>query len=151
MTIRTIAPSDLTDLVSLCRDHAAYEQLPFSENDQVRNWQSAFFGSRPRLFGWVCEAENALMGYMTATIDYSTWSARQFVYLDCLYLRQEVRRQGIGRALMSVLADFARAHDCDEIQWQTPPTNELGLAFYRAIEALELPKVRFTLQLGVGR
>jgi len=145
--LRPVAPSDLVGLSELCRDHAAYEGMEFVECGHVNRWHSALFGEAPRLFGWVCtkEEQGALMGYMTATVDYSTWSARPFVYLDCLYLRPEARRGGVGRALMDALAKFANSRGCAEIQWQTPPTNELGLGFYRTISARELPKIRFTL------
>jgi ribosomal protein S18 acetylase RimI-like enzyme len=145
MNVRAVAPQDLTPMLDLCRDHAAYEQLPFEENGQVARWGEAFFSARPRLYGWVCEEGGRLHGYMTATIDFSTWSARPFVYLDCLYLLPEARQNGNGKRLMTTLAAFAAAHGCPEIQWQTPPHNELGLGFYRKLpNAVEREKARFT-------
>jgi ribosomal protein S18 acetylase RimI-like enzyme len=146
MTLRPIQTADLPGLLTLCRDHAAYEGLNFSESDQIGRWQQAFFGPSPRLFGWVIEG-TPLQGYMTATIDFATWDARPFVYLDCLYLRPEARRSGLGRRLMTVLSHFAKAQGCAEIQWQTPPSNADGIAFYRALAARELPKQRFALSV----
>lgn len=147
--LRQISPADLPDLMLLCREHAQYEGLPFVESGQADRLRSALFNASPRLFGWVVPSGNdgGLSGYMTATIDYATWSARPFVYLDCLYLRPVARRGGLGRTMMSTLADFARDHGCAEIQWQTPPTNAIGLAFYRALGARELAKARFSLPI----
>lgn len=147
MNLRPISPADLPELLSLCRDHADHEGLSFSDTGQTERWQDAFFGEKPRVFGWVVSAVSGgpLLGYMTATIDFSTWDARPFVYLDCLYLRPEARRNGLGRRMMATLNAFALARGCPEVQWQTPPTNTLGLAFYRAIQARELPKQRFSL------
>lgn len=147
--LRQISPADVPELMALCREHAQYEGLPFPEDGQGDRLQSALFQAPPRLFGWVVpsSAEGQLSGYMTATIDYATWSARPFVYLDCLYLRPEKRRAGLGRIMMSTLEEFARDRGCAEIQWQTPPTNAIGLAFYRALGARELAKARFSLAI----
>lgn len=150
MIIRPVEPKDLPQLLALCREHADYEGLQFTDNAQITQWQSAFFSKHAVLFGWVCapDAEDAaLAGYMTATIDYSTWMARRFVYLDCLFLRPAYRGRGIGRRLMSELNVFASRKACAAIEWQTPPTNITGLGFYRAIGARELDKVRLNLSV----
>jgi L-amino acid N-acyltransferase YncA len=145
MIIRAISPHDLSQMLDLCRDHAAYEKLSFEENGQEQRWGEAFLSDPPRLYGWVCEEGGRLYGYMTVTIDFSTWNARPFVYLDCLYLLPEARQKGNGKRLMATLATFAAAHGCQEIQWQTPPHNSLGLGFYRTLPgAVERAKARFT-------
>ena len=95
MIIRGILPDDLPVLPMLCRAHAAHEGLAFREDGQVERWRKALFGERPTLFGWVCD-DGRLRGYMTATVDFSTWNARPFVYLDCLYLEPGARRLGLG-------------------------------------------------------
>lgn len=150
MILRSAKPEDLSALLTLCRAHASYEGLPFSNSGQLDRWSVAIFGSEPRLFVWVCEVDGAIEGYMTATIDFSTWNAQPFVYLDCLWLEPRVRGRGFGRALMQTLAEFARARGCAEIQWQTPPTNILGLGFYRQIpKVCELSKQRFTWTVSI--
>ncbi|SNR74543.1 GNAT family N-acetyltransferase [Puniceibacterium sediminis] len=146
--IRPIEARDLNALVPLCQEHAEYEGLTFTRSDQVERWDSLFFAPQPHLFGWVVDMAGPLQGYMTATIDTATWAARPFVYLDCLYLAPSIRRQGFGRRMMATLQRFACEHDCKEIQWQTPPDNDLGRAFYHSLRAQELTKSRFTLQVA---
>ncbi len=148
MALRPILPDDLDALELLCRDHAAYEGLRYEPADQVARWHALFFGHQPQLFGWVVAEGRKLFGYMTATIDTATWSARPFVYLDCLYLKPRTRRQGFGKQMIETLQGFARQNACAEIQWQTPPDNDIGRAFYRALKARELPKSRYTLEVA---
>ncbi|MCM2442306.1 GNAT family N-acetyltransferase [Agrobacterium vitis] len=137
----------MAQMLALCAEHAEYEGLPFAETGQIERWKVALFAEPARLFAWVCDGVDGtpLAGYMTATIDYSTWLAHHFIYLDCLFLRPSHRGHGLGRALMSVLQTFAQDKGCAAIEWQTPPTNALGLGFYRAIGARELEKVRLSL------
>ncbi|GAD90005.1 putative acetyltransferase [Vibrio halioticoli NBRC 102217] len=145
MTVRQVKLEDLEALVSLCEAHAEYEQLPFEHRDQVDRWKQALFSKTPLLHMWVYEEERTLLGYMSATIDFATWTGRPFVYMDCLFLQPEARRKGIGKQFIGLLRDFAEENNCSEIQWHTPPTNELGISFYRGVGADEKSKLRFFL------
>ncbi|TIQ17844.1 MAG: GNAT family N-acetyltransferase [Mesorhizobium sp.] len=140
MEIRVVRPNDLSQLRELCEEHAALEGATIADRDLSAKWNSAFFGTPAQLVGWVCdEGDNrpdALTGYMTASIRLSTWSAKPYLYLDCIYLRPEVRRSGMGRAMFGILTQFARESGCKEIQWQTLLSNEGGIAFYHSLGAV---------------
>ncbi len=147
LNIRPVKPDDLARLVVLCAEHAEYEKLSYRDNGQHQRLQTVLFSQPARLFIWVVAGDNDdLHGYLSATIDYSTWSAAPFVYMDCLYLTADLRGQGIGRQLMNTLIDFAEQQQCAEIQWQTPPDNQLGIGFYQHLGATSLNKIRFTLR-----
>jgi len=144
MKIRHVQPQDLDGFVDLCEKHAAYEKLPFERTGQQQRLQTALFGEQPKVYAWVVETDdNQLVGYMSATIDFATWPAQPFVYMDCLYLEPATRGHGIGAKLMDILRQFGASKNCAELQWHTPPDNDLGIAFYRRIGASEKPKLRF--------
>lgn len=145
LVIRKIEPDDLDKLIELCAEHAAYEQTIFTKDGQQQRLKQVLFTEAPRLFIWVVAEHNQdLQGYLAATIEYSTWAANSFVHMDCLYLKDSLRGAGIGRRLLNTLILFAEKHHCKEIQWQTPPDNQLGIGFYQHIGAEGLMKARFT-------
>ncbi|ACT08472.1 GCN5-related N-acetyltransferase [Dickeya chrysanthemi Ech1591] len=151
LSIRKITPDDLPCLAGLCAEHADYERLNYQDDGQIERWRTALFVEPARLFIWVVvDDTQRLRGYMSATVDYSTWSAAPFVYMDCLYLQPGLRGQGVGRRLLDTLTAFAEQHRCLEIQWQTPPDNQLGIGFYQHMGAGILPKSRFSLRKGQG-
>ena len=141
--VQPIAPRHLDALLALCREHAAYENAAFCESGQVERWRSALFSEPATLYGWVATDAGDPCGYMTVTIDYATWSAEPFAYMDCLYVREPYRGLGLGRALLDCLREFCAAHRCRWAEWQTPPDNDLGRGFYGRIGAREIPKIRF--------
>lgn len=141
--IQRIEPKDIPALIPLCREHATYEGVAYEENAQAARLADAFFGSTPVLYGWVVEEDGDLVGYMTATCDYATWTADFFVHMDCMYLREAYRGQGLGRRLLRALATFAEEQHCTLIQWQTPSDNSLGIAFYERMGAYAIDKKRF--------
>ncbi|MFE5793152.1 GNAT family N-acetyltransferase [Streptomyces sp. NPDC056503] len=148
--VRPIEPDQLDALLALCVEHAAYEKSEFADDGQVERWRSAFFAERPALYGWVALDDGRPCGFMTVTIDYSTWSAERFAYMDCLYLQEAYRGRGLGRVFLERLREFAVAEECGWAEWQTPTHNELGIGFYRRMGAATKSKVRFTYDVGAG-
>ncbi|MGG2459270.1 GNAT family N-acetyltransferase [Streptomyces sp. RGM 3693] len=141
--VRPIEPGDLDALLALCREHAAYEKAEFRENGQVERWRAALFSEHPALYGWIATDGGEPCGFMTVTIDFATWGAEPFAYMDCLYLQEPYRGRGLGRTFFERLREFSVAQGCGRVEWQTPPDNELGIGFYQRMGATAKPKVRF--------
>ena len=103
----------------------------------------------PRLYGWVAVNEQGrLIGYATATIDYSTWMSREFMHLDCLFVSERMRSRGVGARLLASVCEHARKIGIAELQWQTPQWNVKAQRFYERIGGRPAPKMRFTLDVA---
>jgi len=142
--VQTVEPGHLDALLALCREHAAYEKAEFRDSGQVERWRAALFSEHPRLHGWIAFDGDETCGFMTVTVDYATWSAAPFSHMDCLYLREQYRGIGLGRAFLDRLRRFATESGCGWAEWQTPEDNELGIGFYRRVGATAKRKLRFT-------
>ena len=145
IVIRRAAEEDLAEIVALSREHAQYEAAAYVYDNQEEGLREALFGPTPSLHAWVVAAGGEPVGYMSATRDFATWTAKPFLHMDCLYLRRQFRRMGIGARLIACLADFAREQGIGLIQWQTPRDNEQGIAFYERIGASAKDKKRYFL------
>jgi len=143
INVRKIRSGDLPQLARLCEAHAVYEMAEWKETGQIFRWQSAFFSKSPEIYGWVADQGGLLVGFMTATVDYATWSATHFAHMDCLFIDAEFRSFGIGRRFFKCLEEFCRERKFALAQWQTPPDNLLGIGFYNRMGATSKPKIRF--------
>ncbi|HEU4664427.1 MAG TPA: GNAT family N-acetyltransferase [Dokdonella sp.] len=130
-------------LVALCAEHARFEGAGFAVEGKAEALAAALDAPAPRLFAWLAERDGVAVGYASASFEYSTWDAREFLHMDCLYLRDGTRGAGIGTALLGALVAHARAHGCAELQWQTPAWNVDAARFYRRMGAAEAPKLRY--------
>lgn len=148
--IRPIEEKDLDRLIELCDHHAEYEQATYDATGKKPLLKEALFRVSPKLYCQVIEIDSLVMGYFSYTFDFSTWNAQTYMYLDCLYLEQEVRGMGIGKEIFLVLQRIGLENNCVNIQWQTPVFNEKAINFYRKIGASEKDKKRFTLDLQKG-
>jgi GNAT superfamily N-acetyltransferase len=150
--IRNCVKEDLSEVVKLCKKHAEYEREALApEGGQMQlglRLESAIFSVTPRLFCFVVEVENNIIGYATYAFDFSTWDAQQFLYLDCLYLEDDFRGMGIGEAVMKTLERIAKENHCVNIQWQTPIWNERAIKFYQRMGGVGREKMRFGMKTG---
>lgn len=134
-------------IVVLCRAHAVFERAEIDPPAADR-LSRALFTTPAQLLAWIATDEaDRPIGYATATIDYSTWRAREFMHLDCLFVDAAARGGGIGRALIDAVCDTAREAGIDEVQWQTPDWNVAAQRFYMRLGADGRAKTRFTLRL----
>jgi GNAT superfamily N-acetyltransferase len=147
-TVRVAERNDVETLVELCGEHAAFEHAPYEADGKPVKLRAALFCATPSLQAWVATVQHDVVGYATATEDFSTWSAAPFLYMDCLFVRPRHRNSGIGAALLSAVAHYARERDIDEVQWQTPAWNIDACRFYERHGAIAHEKARFCLKIG---
>ena len=145
--VHTVRPCDIPSLVALCAAHADYERAAFDTPGKVESLHRALFASSPRLYAWMAWREGAPVGYATASIEFSTFAACEYVHMDCLFVDASVRGNGIGEALMGAVIGKARSVDLGEVQWQTPEWNAGAIRFYVRQGAVAKAKQRFFLAL----
>lgn len=147
MTIRPGRSEDVLAILRLCQAHAAYEKLPFDLNGQDVRLNQDLFSLSPKLFCLVAEVDNEIVAYATYMKQYATWEAAEYVYMDCLFIREEFRSQGIGERLVERIKKESRLLGCSLIQWQTPTFNTRAVKFYKRIGAYSKAKERFFLKV----
>lgn len=138
-------PDDMIQLISLCALHAEFEQADYSSEGKTVQLAKQLFCDTPMLFCLVAESKQQLIGYATYTYDFSTWDAAIFLHLDCLFIVEHARHQGLGQAFLRLIAHEANKHDCRMIQWQSPVWNVSAIRFYHHLGAVSKEKKRFFL------
>jgi GNAT superfamily N-acetyltransferase len=146
--IRGALRDDIKGLVALCSEHAIFERAAYDTADKSVRLRQALFSAVPRLYAWVVVIGGNLVGYATAAPEYSTWSAAEYLHMDCLYVKTEHRGAGIGAALMTSVVQLARERGYAEVQWQTPSWNTDACRFYRRQGGVAQEKLRFVLRAG---
>ena len=105
------------------------------------------FGQNPSLKCLIVEQDNSIIGYATFMKQFSTWDADFYIYLDCLFLKENTRGQGLGSSLMEKVKEYAKSENCKIIQWQTPDFNQKAIDFYTKIGGVFKTKERFCLEI----
>jgi len=141
---RPAAPEDLRQLLRLFGQHAAYEGASFKKEDKEKKLGELIFQTK-EIKCYVAIVNDQIVGYTTFFKQLSSWNAAWYTYMDCIFLKEEVRNMGIGPMLLNHVREFAIAEGCTSIEWQTPYFNKRAINFYTRIGAEGKEKVRFSL------
>lgn len=135
VTIRSAQPEDCDAIFSLIQGLAEYEKL----SDAVTGDALAL---KEHLFGLHKFAEVILALYDTQAVgfalffhNYSTFLTKPGIYLEDIFVLPQYRRLGIGKALLSKLAQIALERNCGRLEWSVLDWNEPAIAFYRRMQA----------------
>jgi GNAT superfamily N-acetyltransferase len=135
--IRPIQPADVATAVTLVHDLATYEREPQSCHLTEAQLTAALFCEAPALFGLIAQDESdAVVGVALWFLNFSTWRGVHGIYLEDLYVREDARRGGYGRALLTELARIAETRGYDRVDWAVLDWNTPAHAFYRSLGAV---------------
>jgi GNAT superfamily N-acetyltransferase len=132
--VRRIRPEDVDAVVELVHALAEYEREPDACHLTAPQLHAALFGEAPALFGHVAELDGAVAGFTLWFLNFSTWRGTHGIYLEDLYVREELRGSGLGKALLATLAAECVEHGYQRLEWSVLNWNP-AIGFYRALGA----------------
>ena len=134
LIIRAAAVSDVPLLLRFIREFAEYERQPdavvIKEETLIRDG----FGSQPKFRSLIAEWNGEAIGYALFFGIYSSLKGSG-IFLEDLFVREEFRGRGIGRALLSEVARIARQEGSYSVRWEVLRWNEPAIRFYRSLGA----------------
>lgn len=89
------------------------------------------------------------VGYMIYCPKLSTYTGKNEIYLQDIYLREQARGSGSGRVLMSELAKIALNSNATRIEWFVDKKNTKALSFYRKLGAQVMDEISVVRLSGV--
>jgi GNAT superfamily N-acetyltransferase len=132
--VRRIRPEDVDAVVELVHALAEYEREPDACHLTSAQLHAALFGEAPALFGHVAEVDGAVAGFTLWFLNFSTWRGTHGIYLEDLYVREELRGSGLGKTLLAALAAECVEHGYQRLEWSVLNWNP-AVGFYKALGA----------------
>jgi diamine N-acetyltransferase len=129
LLIRRARPDEAGTVLSLIRDLAEYEKLSHEVEASEAMISDALFGDQPRLFCDIAEWNGEVAGFAAWFVNFSTFAGRPGIYLEDLFVRPALRGKGIGKALLSHLAQECIANSWARLQWSVLDWNAPSIAF----------------------
>lgn len=137
-TIRHAMPEDVPLILRFIRGLAEYERLAHEVVATEDGLRASLFGPAPQAEVIIAEQEGVPAGFALFFHNYSTFLGRRGLYLEDLFVLPEHRGRGIGRLLLSHLAEIAVARRCRRLEWAVLRWNESAIGFYRQLGAVPL-------------
>jgi GNAT superfamily N-acetyltransferase len=148
LQIRRAAEADLPDILSMIRGLAEYENAaPGAVSVTEAQLRESLFGAHPGAEVLIAAMGDRVAGFALFFHNFSTWRARRGMYLEDLYVKPEMRRLGIGKALLRELSRIALERGCPRLDWLVIDWNQPAIAFYKSLGAIALDEWT-TFRLG---
>jgi GNAT superfamily N-acetyltransferase len=133
LSIRPAHAGDVPVLKTLIHEFAAFE------HDQVAVTDAALlrdgFSGSPKFHVLMAEWDGQAAGYALFFDFYSTFEGRAGLFLEDIYIRDQYRGRGIGKALLGRVAAIAREQECFGVRWQVLDWNTPAIEFYKSLGA----------------
>jgi len=138
LTLRSATRLDLAELVRLVRALAEYEKLAQHARGTEADFDAALFGPRPAAHAIIAEWDGRTAGFAIWFTTFSTFAARRGLWVEDVFVEEDLRGFGIGHALFRHMAQEAVSLGCARMEWSVLDWNEPAVRFYRRLGALAL-------------
>jgi Acetyltransferases len=135
LAIRAATRSDAATLLRFIRELAIYEKAEHEVAATLETIEESIFGPKSVTQALICERDGEPIGMAIWFFSYSTWQARNGLYLEDLYVTPAARGLGAGKALLKRLARIAVENNCGRFEWSVLDWNEPAIKVYDAIGA----------------
>lgn len=135
ISVRDATASDAATILRFIRELADYEKALHEVEATEETVGTSIFGDGSVTHALICERDGEAVGMAVYFFSYSTWQAKNGLYLEDLYVTPEARGLGAGKALLRRLAQIAVETGCGRFEWSVLDWNEPSIRVYEAIGA----------------
>ena len=134
--IRKSTPDEVPAIVRLMRDFAEYENLgDYCEITEDRLME-VMFGPEAFVEGLVAFHESAPIGYAMFYPYFASFRGQCGYYLEDIFIAENFRRNGLGEAMVRIIAKLARQRGFERIDFQVLEWNAPAVKFYEKLGAI---------------
>jgi GNAT superfamily N-acetyltransferase len=135
LTIRPATADDAELILRFITELAIYEKAEHEVKTDAAGIRDSLFAEGSTAHGLICEHDGQPIGYAVYFFNYSTWLGKHGLYLEDLYVSQQARGIGAGKALLRHLAQLAVARGCGRFEWSVLDWNTPAIDFYESFGA----------------
>jgi len=134
LRIRPAIVDDVPLLRRMIFEFAEFERLAEHVTVTEEALRRDGFGPQPHYRVLLPEWDGKPAGYELLYDFYSSFAGRG-LFLEDIYVREEFRGKGIGKALMAEAAAIALREGCWGIRWEVLDWNQPAIDFYKKLDA----------------
>jgi GNAT superfamily N-acetyltransferase len=148
VSLRPATIDDVPAILDFIGQLARYEKLEHQCQVSEADLREHLFGPRRVAEVILAEREGQPVGYALFFTNFSTFLGRPGLYLEDLYVREDLRGQGIGRQLLGHLARIAIQRGWGRMEWAVLDWNTSAIRFYEELGATVMPDWRVCRATG---
>lgn len=135
INIASLSTADYNFWLALWQNYLSFYDTTLSLNTTEATWHNLLDNAVP-IYGFGAWQDDVLVGFTHVVLHPNTWDTTDCCYLEDLYVSEKVRGQGVGRALIEKVYDFASQKNCNRVYWVTQESNTDARTLYAKLADL---------------
>jgi GNAT superfamily N-acetyltransferase len=136
--IRAASVEDVAVILDLVKKLARYEKLSDEVVATEELLKDSLFGDKPNAEVAIAYLAEKAVGFVLFFHNYSTFLGRRGLYIEDLFVEEEFRGRGFGRALLLYVARLAHERGCGRLEWAVLDWNRSAIDFYKKLGAVPM-------------
>ena len=136
--IKSATESDVPVILAFIKKLAEYERLSHEVIATQEMLRETLFGVRRTAEVAIGYLETKAVGFVLFFHNYSTFLGKPGLYIEDLFVDEDHRRHGYGRALLLHVARLAQERGCGRLEWAVLDWNHPAIDFYKKLGALPM-------------
>jgi GNAT superfamily N-acetyltransferase len=128
-TVRRVRTDERAAWEPLWKGYQTFYEVALSDEITTTTWSRLHDPAEP-MFVLGAYLGGKLVGIVHSLYHRSCWTIGNYCYLQDLFVAEEARGHGIGRALIEAVASEARAAGASRVYWLTQEGNTTARALY---------------------
>ena len=130
--IRGIGPKDLGMWLPLWQSYQRFYGVNIPESETFKTWERLLNPAEP-VYAALATAGKQVLGLVHFISHRSTWTLEDYCYIQDLFVTDNARGGGIGRALIEHVYAEARRRGASRVYWSTHESNQSAMQLYDRI------------------
>ena len=135
INIRELKESDKDRWLELWAGYLDFYKSTLS-NEQTEFTFKRLINHDQKMYGFVAENENGVIGFTHCLFRPSTWTETDYCYLEDLFVDSNIRGKGVGRALINRVVELAKEKNSKRVYWTTQEFNKTARVLYYSITSV---------------
>ncbi len=128
--IEKVNRDNMKDFLLLIEGLAHYEDAAPPDDAAKHRLEIDALSENPPYHAFVAYLGDRPVGYIIHYYTYSTYDGKRILFLEDIFVAENVRKKGVGKELFNFCLEEAKKHSCCELQWAVLTWNEDAIGFY---------------------
>ncbi len=137
-TLKHATKEDVPVILDLIKGIAAYEKMSHEVVATEELLGDHLFGERSYAEVIIGYEQDVPVGFALFFHNFSTFTGKPGLYLEDLFVYEDYRGKGYGKALLLYLATIARERKCGRFEWVVLDWNKPAIDFYNSLGAKQM-------------
>ena len=130
--LRPVSATDHDAWMPLWQGYQRFYQTRIDQDTSALTWQR-FLDEQEPMHATLAWQDGRALGLVHFIEHRSCWTAGNYIYLQDLFVAEDLRASGIGRRLIEHVYHYAQQVGASRVHWLTHETNTAAMQLYNRI------------------